>query len=172
MKLIKKSALQFVGGRLITSDGEVVSPARLVEEVNELAELRQLVDFIKANAAKIDSSREPVIFKVERPTAPAMTTSRVVATPLNDEAEAAAKARAEEFLDAQNVKDIDGHLARYSELAKFFAQDYIEVVGNYSTTPMLIDPLLLTKEQVVELIEEYREPDVFRLSKLVRIDFS
>jgi hypothetical protein len=172
MRLIKKYDLMFLGDRLVDMEGQVITPARLVHEVNELVETRALLDFIAANSTKIEMSTENVVYRPVKLKEPHFTSHLTAITPLLDEDKAAAAARAVEFLDMQVVKSIDAHLDRYPTLAKFLVNDYIEVADDISTQKFRIDPFSLTSEWAFDIVREYHDPAVTKLLNLVKIDFS
>jgi hypothetical protein len=172
VKLIKKSDLTFLGGRLVDLDDNVVASARLVHEVNEIAEIQELLAFVKENATKIKAADKPLVFKPTRSEPAHFSSSKVAATPLLDADKADAVAKAEEFLDMRTVEDIGQHLLRYPAVARFLDENYIEVTGDVSSATFLIDPLKLSVDDVVSAIEEYHDPATSKLIGLVRIDFS
>lgn len=173
MKLIDKNHLRFVDGYVVDKDNEIINLSGLASEVNEIVEIRQLVNFLVANKAAILGAGDPVVYRPEEEKAPRLTSGIKVETPLLDAEVKAATARAEEWLSVQNQSDIDNHLARYKRLASFFAEDYI------LTTPLPIPParfkddvLEWSEEDVIEIVKSYHDPENVKLRGLVTIDFS
>jgi hypothetical protein len=165
MKLIQKSDLTQIDGLLVGPDNDIVFLPKLVDEVNEITDLAELIDFAIENAAKIEASgSERVKFTPVRAEAPRIKTGEDAATPLNDEFTAAAQARAEEFLNAQQFSDVDAHLGRYSAIAKWLTTDYVTVRGDeYDCCPFKSDVFALTEEFVITTVKNYHDPKVRKL---------
>lgn len=173
MKLIDKNDLRFVDGFVVDEDNEIINLSGLAHEVNELVEIRNLVNFLVANKAAILGANDPVVYRPEEEKVPRLTSGIEVKTPLIDAEAKAAVARAEEWLNVQDKNDIDNHLARYKRLASFFAEDYVITVPLQIAPARFKDNVLeWFEEDVIEIIKSYHDPENVKLSGLVTIDFS
>ncbi len=173
MKLIDKNDLRFIDGYVVDQDGEIINLSGLAHEVNEIVEIKHLVDFLVANKPAILGAGDPIVYRPEEEKAPRLTSGITIKTPLLDAEKTITTARAEEWLGVQNQSDIDNHLARYKRLARFFAEDYV------ITAPLQIAParfkdnvLEWSEEDVIEIIKSYHDPENVKLRGLVTIDFS
>lgn len=175
MKLIKKSDLEYTAGYLTDArTGEVVDLSHLAREYNELMDVRELLEFVETHKTEILNAGQPVVFTPAASPEPAVIKSgRTVSTPAKDEAELKAKAIAEEWLLVQNVADIDRHLARYRNLAKWFDT---EVVPHKSTDSLPTrfngDIRDLTEADVVAIVARFHDPEIVKLREAVQINFS
>jgi hypothetical protein len=169
MKLITKADLSMHDGLLLGPDNSVLSCPDLVDEVNELVDLAELITFVKTNASAIEAKADGFAVKFTPTKAKrAVITSGEdkPATPLKEEAEAAAVARANEFLDVQKFDDIEQNLERYTNIAQFLDKDYILVDSegdDYCLTRFKTSPLLLTEAFVIATVKEYHEPAIRKL---------
>jgi hypothetical protein len=174
-KLMDKEDLQFRDGYLIDPDGIIISPQPLIEEVNEIAELDQFVQFLENNEQKILSSgAEPIVFRPKAEDTPRLTTGKTANTPMSDEWERQLEVRAEEWVAKQELLDIEQTLRRYKEIARFIDSDTIVVGPSNLKYPIKFktNPLLITKEQVIGLVEASASERFKKLAGLVKIDFS
>jgi hypothetical protein len=172
MKLIDKKDILFMDGMLIDPDNQVIWMPDLQDEINEIADLAELISFVGANDLEIKAAVDgkPIKFTPAKKEAPRIVTGKTVPTPLNDEFNEKAQARAEEWLSAQQFSDVDAHLGRYSSIAKFLAKDYVLVSGQeYSHAAFKIDPLGLTEAFVIATVQAYHDPAVRKLINGVQI---
>lgn len=168
MKLIDKKDLMFMDGMLVAPDNEVIPMDTLAEEVNEIVEMNEFVKFVLDNRTRIESGLEgKLTFSPAHTTKPVISTSRTVATPLNDAFEADAQARAQEWLDKQAVEDIDLHLRRYVAIAAWLSVDYIKVYADIYNESTLFksNPLEITESMVIETFDAFNDPDIKKLMK-------
>lgn len=174
MKLINKTDLKFVAGYLVDDEGTVHNPFDLVEQVNELADMAELIEFVQTNQVRIEESvGETVVFTPAKAKTYKLESGVEVETPLTDAYKADAEARALEFLKVQNVQVVDIHLERYQALAKFMAEDHIITRADGLGGPMFkMDPIPIDAQWVIDTVTVYRSADVQKLIKLIKIDFS
>lgn len=176
MRIIQKKDLGLIDGFLVDQQGNVITMPNLAAQANEVMELIELIAFVKKNKKDILASKpgKRVEFvPSSKVVPPVLKSGKIVKTPLNDAAEAEAKARALEFLDKKNVENIDEHLSRYFALAKWFNQDYIEYTDKDAGIAKFVgDFLKLTEKDVVTAVEQYHDEEIRDLIKLVNIDFS
>lgn len=175
MRLIDKKDMSFKRGFLLDADGYTIKLNRLAEEVNELTEMKELNDFINENRIDIELSADVVVYKpTNRNQVPALRTNKTVRTPLLDKEIELAEAKALEFLNKQNVVDIDQHLARYRNLAQWFQNEDI-IVADETPAPVVkffSNILELTEQDVIETVEAWNDPEMVQLRNHVRFDFS
>lgn len=177
MKLIQKASLVFVAGMLVASDDRVVPVTHaLLDNVNDLADMAELVEFVTKNAKAIKASakNEPVEFTPFSKKAPHFESGVVVATPLADEEKAKAEALAAEFLNVKDADKVDDNLRRYDALAEFMAEDHILVREGTDAAPyeFKINPLEITENFVLETVAAYADRDNQKLIRAIKINFS
>jgi hypothetical protein len=169
MKLIMKADLSMHDGLILDKDNNVLCLPALVDEVNELVDLVELIAFVKKNEPAIQLAAQADKFVTFTPTEsekPVITSADTApATPLTDEAKAAAEAIANEYLDVRKHDDVNADLKRYSSIASFLDKDYILIDEGdcYNVVRLKMDPLKLTEKFVVSTIKEYHDPAIRKL---------
>jgi len=170
MKLIDKKDLLFMDGMFVNPDNKVIAMNRLADEVNEIVDLAELIEFAKTNRSKIEAATgKPIVFTPTKSKAPCLTLGKTVAMPLDDELAAQAQARANEWLAKNAVDDIDQHLARYSYLADWFSKDYITTNDHQVSEMFKTNPLDLTESFVINTVEAFHDADINQLIKGITI---
>ena len=170
MNIINKKDLAMTAGFLVVkATGQVLDLPHLAYEANEIGELRDLNEFVNTNRAKIEASAsKPIEYRPARPAVPAFAQLEKPATPITDAEVEQAKAKALEFLDVRNVEDTNVHLARYTELAKWFDSDYVTDRDTpFAPNKFTVDILKLTAQEVIDTVVAFNEPEMIRLRNML-----
>lgn len=176
MKLINKKDLSLEHGYLLDKEGNIINLPALADEFNELVEVANLMAFLEKNKKDILASVvKPVVYRAVKDEPVQITYGTEPATPHKDKAMAEATAIAEEFLDVQSFKDVNQHLARYSQLAAWFNEDYL-VYNPEPNRGMSVkfdgDILSYGEADVIAVVRKMHDPEFVKLRNLVTIDFS
>lgn len=176
MYMIEKNELTFKNNMLVLNTGLIVNLPQLADEVNEISDMKDFIEFVEANEEKISSGCEKVVFtpSPSKEDIELLTTGVEVQTPLTDEYARQTIARAEEFLKVEQAKSIDNRLAKYTKIARWFSEDYIMINPEDNRVPATfkVDPLSLTKEDVIGIVAKFFDPEFSKLRDKVVIDFS
>lgn len=174
MKLINKGDLHFIDGYLVTHDGTVITACnKVADQYNELMEIRELNNFLKKNKDDILASTDKVVYRLEKTPVPAFEYEPEIKTPFRDRAMHEAEVMALEFLSMKNAEDVATHLARYDELAKWFAEDHILQPEHCETAPIRFSGniLDLEKQDVIDIIVEMFDPEISTLADMIVVGF-
>lgn len=176
MKMLDKNDIVFVNGHLVDPDGNIVNLPSLADEFNEVVEMAEFIEFVDANESAILNQTEAVVYTpTKHNERPVIKSGKTMATPLMDADKAVKVALAEEFLGTQLFRDVDNHLARYRNLAIWFANDNIIYGGDRASGHLakFNDDILEWDEgNIVATVERWYDADFTKLRNQVKINFS
>lgn len=176
MRLINKVDLHYFNGMLLEkATGKVIALRELAEEINEIHDLEQLIEFVKTNAKEIEdkaASKKRVEYAIDTKVFPVLTSNLVEpATPVIDAIKMQAEMAANEYLDLEKYEQVNDQLKIYSKIADFLSKDYVLVDGRDESgvATFKTNPLELTADFVVDVVTEYHESKIRQLIGSVTI---
>lgn len=171
MNLVEKKDLKFVDGMLVTPNGTVMNMGQLAYEANEIAEMAEVIGFVKSNKKAILASKtEKLTFTPSREAVPTLATGKTPATPLLDAKKAEEEELSKEWLAHQDAKNLDKHLERYGSLAAWFATEHILVEDHENGISVFkSNPLELTADDVRDTVADFNDPDIRALIRSINI---
>lgn len=172
MKILNKSELEQIDGYIVDGTGTALHLPKLAAEFNEVAEVIELMAFVKDNRERIELAGEAVTYTPHKEEAPVLKVEGSVSTPLRDAEIEKKKALAEEFLTVQAFQDINGHLVRYTELAKWFASENVKISEDGAASKFNGDLFGLTEDDVITAVTEFNDAELTKLRRQVNIQFA